>query len=443
MDDVDPAREGGVDEVGEVCTVAAGVRAEVQLGVREEHPASVSTSADVVVIGAGVIGLAIAWELVRAGRDVRIIDPSPASGATYAAAGMIAPISEERLTEPALHALAVASASRYPAFVATLPDACGYEDAATLLVAVDDADRRMLDDVAARHPDRVEHLTTRETRRLEPLLGPRLSAVRRVHEHRIDPRALAARLRAVLGDRIVRKRATGLRRADTASPVTGVDFADGTAISAYEVVVAAALGSTDIAGMPADLRLRPVYGDILRLGIPDHLRPLLAHTVRAHVRGASVYLVPRRDGTVVIGATQREHGGPAVSAGGVYELLRDAAIAVPAVAELTLHEVTARPRPVTPDNAPLLGRAAPGLIIATGFGRHGVMLAPIAAAAVRALVVGDAPPAIESFRPDRFTGAPGSDAPGPPVAAVSDAEPRVPHFPSTHRAHPTESLETS
>ena len=360
---------------------------------------------EVVVIGAGVIGLAIAWELVRAGRDVRIIDPSPASGATCAAAGMIAPISEERLTEPALHALAAASASRYPEFVATLRDACGYEDAATMLVAVDDADRRMLDDVAARHPDRVEHLTTREARRLEPLLGPRVSAVRRVHEHRIDPRALAARLRAVLGDRVIRARVAGMRHVspgDAASHVTGVELAGGGMVAAQEVVVAAALGAADLRGLPIDPRMRPVYGDILRLTVPERLRPFLAHTVRAQVRGSSVYLVPRLDGTVVIGATQREHGGGEVSSGGVYELLRDAAAVVPAVLELSLREATARARPVTPDNAPLLGRVGPGLIMATGFGRHGVMLAPIAAAMVAGLVEGVAPPSLEAFRPDRF-----------------------------------------
>lgn len=444
LDDVDPAREGGIDEVGEVSAVAAGVGAEVQLSVGEEHPASVSASADVVVIGAGVIGLAIAWELVRAGRDVRVVDPEPATGATHAAAGMIAPISEERLTEPALHALAVASSARYPEFVASLPGACGYEDAATLLVAVDDADRRMLDDIAARHPSRVEALTTREVRRLEPLIGPRASAVRRAHEHRVDPRALAARLREALGDRVVRARATGIRHADQAepsSPATGVHLDGGGVLAAREVVVAAALGAAGLAGLPIDARMRPVYGDILRLSVPARLRPFLAHTVRASVRGASVYLVPRRDGTVVVGATQREHGGAEVSAGGVHELLRDAATVVPAVLELSLREATARARPVTPDNAPLLGRVAPGLIMATGFGRHGVMLAPIAAAVVAGLAggaAGDAldgagragaafadvlPSVLEAFRPDRFTSASG---PGMPDSHLLDPHPLDP-----------------
>ena len=149
----------------------------------------------------------------------------------------------------------------------------------------------------------------------------------------------------------------------------------------------------------SDLPLRPVYGDILRLRVPEKLRPLLTATVRGMVRGAPVYIVPRQDGTVVIGATQREDArrsspAPAVSTSACrrrYQLLRDAQQLVPAVAELELLEATARARPGTPDNSPLLGRvAAPGgagdiagLIIATGFFRHGVLLTPAAAVICR------------------------------------------------------------
>ncbi|WP_392424916.1 glycine oxidase ThiO [Barrientosiimonas humi] len=360
-----------------------------------------------VVVGGGVVGLAIAWELVRLGRDVRLVDPEPASGATHAAAGMIAPISEQRLTEPALHAAAEASAAAYPAFLDGVPGGggCGFESVDTLLLAVDDADRRALDDIAARHPGEVEQVSLRDARRLEPLLGPRVVAARRVQEHRVDPRALAAALQGALADRVVRARVVGLLPADAdadAGAVTGVRLADGTTICADEVVVASGLGAADLPGMPFAPPLRPVHGDILRLEAPAGLRPFLTRTVRAHVRGSRVYLVPRLDGTVVIGATQREHGGAGVSAGGVYELLRDAVAVIPAVAELALLETTARPRPVTPDNAPLLGRAAPGLVVATGFGRHGVMLAPLAAQAVAQLAEGRTPSLADPFRPDRF-----------------------------------------
>ncbi|MFY9713546.1 MAG: FAD-dependent oxidoreductase [Microbacterium sp.] len=356
------------------------------------------------------MGLSIAWRLVRAGCDVRVVDPAPATGATYAAAGMITPVSEHRPTEQALRALAQDSAADYSAFLETIPGGgrCGFEAASTLLVAVDDADRHAIDELAALRPGAVEPLTLRETRRLEPLLGPRATAVRRVQEHRVDPRRLGAALLAALGDRVVRAAVRGILHEDPndpMSPAIGVRTAEG-AIFAGETVVANGLDAARLEGMPFPASLRAVYGDILRLGVPGRLRPLLTCTVRARVHGASVYLLPRADGTVVIGATQREHGGTAVSAGGVYELLRDATAVVPAVAELELLEATARARPTTLDNAPLLGRAAPGLIIATGFGRHGVMLAPIAAASVAALVDGVAPPLIAPFRPDRFAASP-------------------------------------
>jgi glycine oxidase len=163
-----------------------------------------------------------------------------------------------------------------------------------------------------------------------------------------------------------------------------------------------------------------VYGDILRLRVPRHLQPLLSSTVRGLVHGVPVYIVPRDDGTVVIGATQREDAlgvtpsEGAVSAGGVYQLLRDAQVLVPAVAELELLECTTRARPATPDNAPLLGRVAassggpdiPGLIIATGFFRHGILLAPAAAAICSQLMEGRAYRRWAAFRPDRFSGAP-------------------------------------
>jgi glycine oxidase len=175
--------------------------------------------------------------------------------------------------------------------------------------------------------------------------------------------------------------------------------------------VANGLGARDLAGLPVQLPLRPVYGDILRLRIPQRLRPLVTATVRGLVRGRPVYLVPREDGTVVIGATQREDGSDAVSAGGVYELLRDAQALVPAVAELELYETVARARPGTPDNAPLLGRvSAPeggdveGLIVATGFFRHGVLLTPAAARVCREILEGGNGGAWKPFRPDRFAG---------------------------------------
>jgi glycine oxidase len=256
----------------------------------------------------------------------------------------------------------------------------------------------------------------------------------------VDPRRLVAAVLDRLGpDAVIWERAEGLVWADDAQParVTGVRLADGRELAAGETIVANGLGARELAGLPVQLPLRPVYGDILRLRVPRSLRPLVTATVRGLVRGKPVYVVPREDGTVVIGATQREDGSDAVSAGGVYELLRDAQALVPAVAELELYETTARARPGTPDNAPLLGRVAarfaagapagggdegmdrgaddgggspdaaglgdiPGLIVATGFFRHGVLLTPAAAKICVELLDGGTEERWNAFRPDRF-----------------------------------------
>jgi glycine oxidase len=387
-------------------------------------------TADVIVVGGGIIGLSIAWRAAQSGRSVQLVDPAPAQGATFAAAGMLAPVSEYHYQEDALLPAMLESAALHPGFVRELEpvdEAVGYLRNETLLVGVDQGDRQALADLHAAHRRArlaVEPLTTRDARISEPLLGPRVTSVYRVAgDHQIDPRKLAARLldelvRAARQGRqvgIVRVQAVALLhrdRADDDSDVVGVRLADGTTIGGAEVVLANGVGARAIGGLPGrlDLPLRPVYGDILRLRVPERFRHLLRSTVRALVHGESVYLVPRSDGTLVIGATQREDGLDAVSAGGVHRLLRDAQQVIPAMGEFPLIEATARARPGTPDNAPLLGRvrgrdgaAVPGLVVATGFFRHGVVLAPLAADIALGLIDGRPDPRWSAFRPDRFT----------------------------------------
>lgn len=390
---------------------------------------------DVVVIGAGIVGLGIAWTAAQSSRTVVVVDAEPGRGATHAAAGMLAPVSELHYQEEALLELMLASAALYPAFVESLAvgavDA-GYLTTRTITVGADSADRRSLADlseVQRGHGLAVQPLTIREARALEPLLSPQLSSAFNIdQDHQVDPRRLAAQLQSSIAltaarqgwthDYSIRQNAAELLHenpADAASRVTGVILADGSTVAAGEVIVANGLGAAWLGGLPdrLTLPLRPVYGDVLRLRVPEHLRPLLTATIRGLVRGVPVYLVPRDDGTVVLGATQREDGSAAVSAGGVHQLLRDAQVLVPAVAELEFIEVTARARPGTPDNAPLLGRVAsgpghpagdiPGLIIATGFFRHGVLLTPIAAEHCLHLLDGTADARWDRFRPDRFS----------------------------------------
>lgn len=397
--------------------------------------------ADVAVIGAGVVGHGIAWEIQRSGRSVALIDAAPGTGASWAAAGMLAPVSELHYQEEDLLDLMLEASSRWPGFAAGIAAAAGtetgYLTTPTLAVGADAADRRALMDLRAVQEANglaVEPLTVREARRREPLLSPAIAcALDTPADHQVDPRQLIASLRLALA-RAARETA-GLAAAGAVDgyavpesaagllwegeTVAGVRLASGRAVLAGETVVANGLHAGTLEGLPEglDLPLRPVHGDILRLSVPEHLRPLVTATVRGLVHGIPVYIVPRHDGTVVIGASQREDAlSDAVSAGSVYQLLRDAQALVPAVAELELLECTARARPGTPDNAPLLGRVpvspgtgdrqagnVPGLIVATGFFRHGVLLTPAAAAICRTLLDGEADPRWAPFRPDRFS----------------------------------------
>jgi glycine oxidase len=400
--------------------------------------------ADVAVVGGGVIGHCIAWEARASGRSVVLIDEEPGSGASWAAAGMLAPVSELHYQEEDLLELMLESSRRWPAFAATLAAAgsgdFGYLTTPTLAVGADAADRRTLmdlRDVQRANGLVAEPLTVRQARGREPLLSPAISCALDIPaDHQVDPRLLIAALRTVLarhepgagttvaGARdgfAVDHRATELLWAG--DRVVGVKLASAGTVLAGETIVANGLQAAGMGGLPdwMALPLRPVFGDILRLRVPQHLRPLVTSTVRGLVRGVPVYIVPRQDGTVVIGATQREDAlpgagdsgsaGRAVSAGGVYQLLRDAHVLLPAVAELELIECTARARPATPDNAPLLGRVPvpgsahlPGLIIATGFYRHGVLLAPAAGAICRDLLDGRTDPRWDALNPARFSG---------------------------------------
>ncbi|WP_284751602.1 glycine oxidase ThiO [Arthrobacter sp. efr-133-R2A-120] len=418
-----------------------------EVNTRHE-PLRASLHADAVVIGGGVIGLGIASEARRSGRSVALIDPAPASGATFAAAGMLAPVSELHYQEEDLLELMLESSALWPDFEHNVTGSSagrstGYRTTPTLAVGADAADRRALADlrdVQLANGLLVESVPLREAREREPLLSPQISCAFDIPgDHQVDPRRLSAAILGALADHqpgnsswiagaeggfAVHDTAAGLLWED--GRVVGAVLGSGVKVLAAETVVANGLGAARLKGLPdgLSLPLRPVYGDILRLRVPDQLQPLVTATVRGIVRGVPVYIVPREDGTVVIGATQREDGLSAsggtanpVSAGGVYQLLRDAQVLVPAVAELELLEATARARPGTPDNAPLLGRVrvksaervegsegtVPGLIVASGFFRHGVLLTPAAAKICVGLMDGTADPRWSKFRPDRFS----------------------------------------
>lgn len=315
---------------------------------------------DVLVVGGGIIGLVTAWRAAQRGMRTALADPAPGGGAAQVAAGMLAAVTELHYGEETLLGLNLASARRYPDFVAELEQASGlgtgYRACGTLAVALDADDRAHLRELHAlqqRSGLDSQWLTGRECRRLEPMLAPGVRGGLRVDgDHQIDPRRLTrALLTACERAGVVFHRAWAERLSVVRERAAGAVLADGTELAADQVVLAGGSLSGRLAGVPEELRppVRPVKGQVLRLTVPPAYAPFLSRTVRAVVRGSHVYLVPRADGELVVGATSEELGwDTTVTAGGVYELLRDAHELVPGITELPLTETRAGLRPGSP-----------------------------------------------------------------------------------------------
>lgn len=375
-----------------------------------------SRTSDVLVVGGGIIGLVTAWRAAQRGLTTAVVDPEPGGGAAQVAAGMLAAVTELHYGEQTLLGLNLASAQRYPAFAAELTELTGqdlgYRRCGTLAVALDADDRAHLRELHALQRQsglESEWLSGRECRRLEPMLAPGVRGGLRVDgDHQIDPRRLTRALLAACEHAGVRFHRTWARRLRVVRDrAAGVTTTDGEELAADQVVLAAGSLSGRLEGVPAALLppVRPVKGQVLRLTVPPRYAPFLSRTVRAVVRGSQVYLVPRESGELVIGATSEELGwDTTVTAGGVYELLRDAHELVPGITELPLTETRAGLRPGSPDNAPLLGPTElPGLLLATGHHRNGVLLTPVTGDALaHALTTGELPEVARPFTPRRF-----------------------------------------
>lgn len=373
--------------------------------------AQAGAAPDVVVAGGGLIGLACAWRAALAGLRVTVVDDVPGTGASRAAAGMLAPVTEAAYGEQHLLELSRASLARYPSFVAELEQASGarvgLRTAGTLVVAMDGDDLAALDELHAFQRElglSAERVTPRACRQREPALTPRLRGGLHVPgDHSVDPRALHGALLVAAeraGVRVVRARVGALQV--TGGRATGVLLEDGSALAGDAVLLALGARAGRLPGVPAGaVPVRPVKGQILRL----RGAPLLSGTVRALVRGRALYLVPYDRDRLVVGATVEELGfDERITAGAVLDLLRDATEVLPGVTELELLETLARSRPGTPDNAPLLGTCAlPGLVLATGHHRNGVLLTPVTADAVAAVLAGGALPDVAApFTAMRF-----------------------------------------
>jgi glycine oxidase len=367
---------------------------------------------DVVVVGGGVIGLACAWRLAQGGAEVAILDRGePGGGATWVAAGMLAPVGELTFGEPELLELTLAAARLYPEFVAELEAAtgrsAGYEQLGALHVALDRdeaAQLRRVHDLQRSLDLEAEWLSTRQCRELEPGLAPSFhGGVLAAGEAAIDPRALTQVLLAACANEGVEVHAgtevvdgifEGERLVGVRTSARGQLGVQSTAnrplddeVRAETVLLAGGASSGAMDWLPEEARpaVRPVKGQVVELRTRDGEPP--ARHILASER---VYLVPRSDGRIVVGATVEEMGfDTAVTAGGVHELLREAYRLLPDVAEMELVDAIAGLRPGTPDNLPRVGPGAiDGLVLATGHYRNGILLAPLAAQTVAELPIG-------------------------------------------------------
>ncbi|MDE9366529.1 glycine oxidase ThiO [Luteipulveratus sp. YIM 133132] len=363
----------------------------------------------VVVIGAGIAGLISAWALSDDVDSVVVHDAGLTGQASPVAAGMLASAAELADGEEALHALAARSVRGWPELAGRLRDAGGVDvglrDEGTLLLSLHRDDDAELD----RHARRLARLglpaarlDARTCQRLEPALSSAVRAGLRLEDDlSVDTTAVLAALRGALRRRGVEIRSGAVEPVCTGERVTGVRLSSGEVHPADVVVLAAGAHSRPLAArVGLEVGVRPVKGELLRLRTHT---PVLTCTLRAQVDGVPVYLVPRRNGEVVIGATSDDCGfDTRRTPRAALDLLLAATAVVPELrdAELVSHDVGLRPG--TADNGPYLGEAAPGLVVATGHYRHGYLLAPATVGAVRHAVLGTAAwPEAVPFQPHR------------------------------------------
>lgn len=361
-----------------------------------------------VVVGGGVIGLSTAWRAASFGHAVTVVDPAQGRGASWVAAGMLAPLAEAWPGEDDVLALGLRSLTLWRRFAEELRAASDVDlrmsSAGTLLVAVDAADRETLTTqrtYLSGLGHQVEPLTRGQARRLEPGLGPRVrGGLHLPDDVSVDARELMRALhQACLGSgvRFDERRAVGVQPG-------AVALDDGATAGGDLIVIAA--GADSGALHPAlDGIVRPVKGEILRLRARATALPPPRHTVRSSVEGRPLYLVPRRDGELVVGATQYEAGFDTdVTVAGVRDLVRDAEVVWPGVTEYALVEARAGLRAGSRDNLPVIGWVDDDVLVAAGHHRGGLLMAPVTAEAVLALIHGDEQPATtKACGPDRFT----------------------------------------
>ena len=366
-------------------------------------------SADVVVVGAGVIGCAVARRAAGAGLRVVVLERgTPGMEASWAAAGMLSPLAEAAAPGPMLDLL-LAAREMYPAYVEALREEtgidCGYSDAGTLFLALREEDDPEMEARFAWQSAAglgVERLDAAAVRSAEPAVSPEVRfALRFPGDHQVDNRALGAALRSAAAAAGVELRtgvaATHLLR--EGSRAVGVACADGGRVRAGAVVIACGAWAGRLPGLPRPVPVEPVHGQLLAI---ESLPPLFRHVVDS----PRCYIVPRASGRVIVGATV-EHTGErkAVTPWGLTRLLTGAVEVAPALEHAPVVETWSGLRPGTPDGLPILGPdpGVAGLVYATGHYRNGILLAPLTGERIGALLAGEGwPAALAAFAIGRF-----------------------------------------
>ncbi len=368
------------------------------------------SASSVLIVGGGVFGLAVGWELARQGQTVTVLEQRQAGrGATWAAAGMLMPWKLSDAFSEALFALQRHSHQLWPAFAANLTHATGiylaYQIEGRYFLAVTEQSATRLRRQFEYHRQvglPVEWLNGSQARQLQPALGPDVvAAVFSPAGHWVDNRQVAQALREAF------LRAGGTLREQTRvvavvienNRVSGVRLVDDVMLPASTVIVAAGAWASQLQGLPLLLRnaVHPRKGQTLVLQM-DTAAPLVRHNLIG-----PVYMVPRPDGRLIIGTTVEREAGfdTQATAGGVFHMLRKARQLVPAVDDLPLVEVGAGLRPTGPERLPLLGFTnVNGLLVAMGGHSYGILLAPAVGQAIaQAVLTGQVAPIIAPFVP--------------------------------------------
>ncbi len=372
----------------------------------------------ILIIGGGVIGLGIGWQLAKAGAAVTIHERGQTGrGASWAAAGMLGPIAEAHSDELDLLKLSNQSLARYPEWVNELETEAempiGYRAEGTLIIGIQPDDAYQLRHTYDLQQDlglNVEWLSGEEARKIEGALSPYVTAAIRCEtDHQVDNRLMAQALQRAYQGRggVLHQNSTIERIVIENGVVTGVQTQDG--FQGTDVcILAAGCWSGQINGLPDAIipPVRPVKGQMLALRMrEDIMIENVIRTVKARYP-MPVYLVPRSDGRLIVGATTEELGFDTdLTVGGVYELLHGACEAVPGIYELPLIETWTGLRPGSTDNAPILGKTpVENLIYATGHYRNGILLTPITAYEIAKLILtGETSETIAPFHLDRFS----------------------------------------